>query len=190
MNFNQLIPDFSALGKIDYRKPAVDKNNTLALIALCAAVLAVVFVFLPWCKYGTNETISGIASMFGAKPSASISSNLGITLWYGILGFIFALVAVGGVLYKQYALAFWAAILCVIFGIVGWCCLADCTTTVSMFGQTHTEKTPAAEMKEGIAEGYMTVNHIGAILFFFSGLVTAACSFLLATGRKVVLNVK
>lgn len=188
MNFNQLIPDFSALGKIDYRKPAVDKNNTLALIALCAAVLAVVFIFLPWCKYGMNDTISGIASMFGAK--SSMSSNLGITLWYGILGFIFALVAVVGVLYKQYALAFWAAVLCVIFGLVGWCSLADCATTASAFGQTHTEKIPAAEMKEGIAKGRITVNHIGAILFFFSGLVTAACSFLLATGKKVVLNVK
>lgn len=188
MNFNQLIPDFNALGKIDYRKPVIEKNNTVALIALCAAALAVIFVFLPWCKYGMNDTVSGVASMFGAK--ASLSSNLGITLWYGILGFIFALVAVGGVLYKQYALAFWAAILCAIFGLIGWCSLADCSITASAFGQTHTEDLPIAKMKKGIAEGSVTVNHIGAILFFFSGLVTAACSFLLATGKKVVLNVK
>ncbi|MDE7129369.1 MAG: hypothetical protein K2O07_03505, partial [Alistipes sp.] len=161
---------------------------TVALAALCAGVLAIVFVFLPWCKYGMNEAVSGLASAFGAK--ASLSANLGITLWYGILGFIFAAVAVAGTLYKQHALAFWAAILCVLMGLIGWVSLADCTITTESFGHSTTHTAGADEIKESLDMGIATVNHIGAILFFFSGLVVAACSFLLATGKKVVFNVK
>ncbi|MBP3455604.1 MAG: hypothetical protein J6K38_05000 [Alistipes sp.] len=183
MDFNQLTPDFNALKSIDYRKPVVDKNNTVALVALCAAVLGVIFVFLPWCKYSMTSVASGLASVFGA--SGSLSSNLGITLWYGILGFIFAAVAFAGVLYKQYALAFWAAVLCVILGLIGWLSLADCTVTASVFGHTETSTKSSADMKEAIAAGMAVVNHIGAILFFLSGLVTAACTFMLATGKKL-----
>lgn len=188
MNFNSLIPDFNALGSIDYRKPVVDTKNTVALVALCAAVLGVIFVFLPWCKYAMNETVSGLASAFGAK--ASFSSNLGITTWYGIFGFIFAAVAVVGVLYKQYALAFWAAVLCVLMGLIGWVSLADCTITAEGFGQSESHTASAKELKESIDMGIMTVSHIGAILFFLSGLVTAACSFMLATGKSVEFKVK
>lgn len=173
MDFNQLTPDFNALKSIDYRKPVVDKNNTVALVALCAAVLGVIFVFLPWCKY------AGDLGMF--SDMAKVSSNIGITLWYGIFGFIFAAVAVAGVLYKQYALAFWAAVLCVIMGLIGWLSLADCTISVSVLGMSKTETIPAAELKEKGADP----NHIGAILFFLSGLVTAACTFMLATGKKL-----
>ena len=187
MNFNSLIPDFNAVKAIDYRKPVVDTKDTVAFVALCAAALGVIFVFLPWCKYGLDSSMSGLAGAIGAM--ASFSSNLGITLWYGILGFIFAAVAVAGVLYKQYALAFWAAVLCVVMGLIGWVSLADCTITYSAFGMSETETVTAAQIKKAGLNG-ATVNHIGAILFFLSGLVTAACTFMLATGKKVVLNVK
>lgn len=127
--------------------------------------------------------------MIGNFGSVSFSANLGITLWYGILGFIFAAVAVAGVLYKQYALVFWATILCIVMGIVGWASLADCTVTYSAFGETHSETATAAQIrKEGLNGA--TVNHIGAILFFLAGLVTAVCSFLLATGTKVEFKAK
>lgn len=196
MNFNSLIPDFNALKGIDYRKPVVDKSNTVALVALCAAVLGVIFVFLPWCKYSVNESeisrgFLSFGTIFrGANVDVSASTNLGITLWYGIFGFIFAAVAVAGVLYKQNALAFWAAVLCVILGLIGWLSLADCTMTISILDYNDITNATADEMKEVIDKKMATVNHIGAILFFFSGLVTAACTFMLATGKKVVLNVK
>lgn len=48
MDFTKLNPDFNALGRLDYSKPVIDTKNTIALIALVAAVLSVVFVFLPW----------------------------------------------------------------------------------------------------------------------------------------------
>lgn len=170
MNFNSLIPDFNALKGIDYRKPVVDKSNTVALVALCAAVLGVIFVFLPW------------FSLSGHGESVSRS---GITLWYGIFGFIFTAVAVVGVLYKQNALAFWAAVLCVILGLIGWFSVPSLTQD----GKSLT----ADEVKIAIEVGKflgVKAGHIGAILFTITGLVTAACTFMLATGKKVVLNVK
>lgn len=172
MNFNSLIPDFNALKGIDYRKPVVDKSNTVALVALCAAVLGVIFVFLPW------FSVSGLSG-------SEAASRLGISLWYGIFGFIFAVVAVAGVLYKQNALAFWAAVLCVILGLIGWFVVPSLTHR----GKTLT----AEEVNLAIEIGKIfnvKVGHIGAILFTFAGLVTAACTFMLATGKKVVLNVK
>lgn len=165
MDFNQLTPDFNALKSIDYRKPVVDKNNTVALVALCAAVLGVIFVFLPW---------------FSLSADGHSASRLGIGLWYGIFGFIFAAVAVAGVLYKQYALAFWAAALCVILGLIGW---------FSVPALTKDGKTMSAdEVKLAIEIGKLIgvkVGHIGAILFTLAGLATAGSTFMLATGKKL-----
>lgn len=38
MDFTKLNPDFNALGRLDYSKPVIDTKNTIALIALVAAV--------------------------------------------------------------------------------------------------------------------------------------------------------
>ncbi len=165
MDFNQLTPDFNALKSIDYRKPVVDKNNTVALVALCAAVLGVIFVFLPW---------------FSLSGHGESVSRLGISLWYGIFGFIFAAVAVAGVLYKQNALAFWAAVLCVILGLIGWFSVPSLTQD----GKSLT----ADEVKVAIEVGKLIgvkAGHIGAILFTLAGLATAGSTFMLATGKKL-----
>lgn len=169
MDFNQLTPDFNALKSIDYRKPVVDKNNTVALVALCAAVLSVIFVFLPW------FSASGLSG-------SETASRLGISLWYGIFGFIFAAVAVAGVLYKQYALAFWAAVLCVILGLIGWFSIPSLTVN----GKTATSEQIELLIKAGklLGDG-VKVGHIGAILFTLAGLATAGSTFMLATGKKL-----
>lgn len=167
MDFNQLTPDFNALKSIDYRKPVVDKSNTVALVALCAAVLGVIFVFLPW---------------FSLSVDGESASRLGIGLWYGIFGFIFAAVAVAGVLYKQYALAFWAAVLCVILGLIGWFSIPSLTVD----GKTATSEQIELLIKAGklLGDG-VKVGHIGAILFTLAGLATAGSTFMLATGKKL-----
>lgn len=173
MDFTKLNPDFNALGRLDYSKPVIDTKNTIALIALVAAVLSVVFVFLPW--------FSMKVSMFGQSVSAS---RLGITTWYGIIGLIMALTAVAGVLYKQYALAFWAAVICVVLGFIGWLSYASLT----MDGRTVT----ADDIKLALAAnfGAVSIGHLGAILFFFSSAIAAVCSLLMATGRKIDVNLR
>lgn len=168
MDFTKLNPDFNALGRLDYSKPVIDTKNTIALIALVAAVLSVVFVFLPW--------FSVKVSMFCQSESAS---RLGITTWYGIIGLIMALTAVAGVLYKQYALAFWAAVICVVLGFISY-------ASLTMDGRTAT----ADDIKLVANFGDVTIGHLGAILFFFSSAIAAVCSLLMATGRKIDVNLR
>lgn len=176
MDFTKLNPDFNALGRLDYSKPVIDTKNTIALIALVAAVLSVVFVFLPW--------FSVKVSMFGQSESAS---RLGITTWYGIIGLIMALTAVAGVLYKQYALAFWAAVICVVLGFIGWLSYASLT----MDGRTATaDDIKLAANFLAANFGAVTIGHLGAILFFFSSAIAAVCSLLMATGRKIDVNLR
>ena len=117
--------------------------------------------------------------MFG--PS-EIASRLGFTTWYGIIGLIMALTAVAGVLYKQYALAFWAAVICVVLGFIGWLSYASLT----MDGRTAT----ADDIKLAANFGAVSIGHLGAILFFFSSAIAAVCSLLMATGRKIDVNLR
>ena len=110
-----------------------------------------IFVFLPWCK----------ATWLGQTGDV----YLGITTWYGILGFIMALVAVAGSLYKQYSFTFWAAVLGVLFGIIGMIVVPD----------TSAEELEMAKMLG------VEVSHVGAILYFVASLVAGAGAFLKVT---------
>lgn len=151
MDFNKLLPDFNAIGKTDWAKPQVDTKDVMGLVALVGAALMLIFVFLPWCK----------ATWLGQTGEV----YLGITTWYGILGFIMALVAVAGSLYKQYSFTFWAAVLGVLFGIIGMIVVPD----------TSAEELELAKML-GIK-----VSHVGAILYLVASLVAGAGAFLKAT---------
>ena len=151
MDFNKLLPDFNAIGKTDWAKPQVDTKDVMGLVALVGAALMLIFVFLPWCK----------ATWLGQTGDV----YLGITTWYGILGFIMALVAVAGSLYKQYSFTFWAAVLGVLFGIIGMIVVPD----------TSAEELELAKMF-GIK-----VSHVGAILYLVASLVAGAGAFLKAT---------
>lgn len=151
MDFNKLLPDFNAIGKTDWAKPQVDTKDLMGLVALVGAALMLIFVFLPWCK----------ATWLGQTGDV----YLGITTWYGILGFIMALVAVAGSLYKQYSFTFWAAVLGVLFGIIGMIVVPD----------SSAEELELAKML-GIK-----VSHVGAILYLVASLVAGAGAFLKAT---------
>lgn len=174
MNFKALIPDFGAIGRTDWSKPSVDTKNVWALGAILAAVLMVIFVFLPW---------------FGLDiPFIGPVTRLGITLWYGIFGFIFALVAICSTLYMHYSLGFWASLLGVIMGLLGMICWASLTYD----GDTQT----AAELKEGVeafkslasglgSKGEISTIRYGAILYFVSALVGVVANFFAATGIQL-----
>lgn len=148
MSTNKLIPDFNAIEKIDWSKPELNTKDTFSLVSFAGAALMVVFVFLPWC----SASWEGVAG----------DSYLGITTWYGILGFIMALVAVVGALYKQNALTFCAAVVGVVFGIVGMVVIPYTTS---------------AEVELAKAIG-IEISHVGAILYLIAAVVAAAGSYL------------
>ena len=169
MNLNALIPDFKALGKIDWSKPQVDTKNVCALATLAGAVLMLIFCFCPW---------------FGLKnPEESETiTRLGITLWYGIFGFIFALVTVAGTLYRQHALAFCASVLCLLMGLLGMVCWASLKQDgIEVDGDLLKDM-----VELGKAFGAkISVVRWGAILYFISALVAAGGSFCSATGLEL-----
>ena len=166
MDFKKLVPDFNALKNVNWAKPEVDTKNTLGMAGLVAAALMVVFVFLPWIGITGNVIIAEISA-----------SSLGITTWYGILGFIFGLVAVAGALYKQHALAFCASACGVLMGILGLVCYASITYEgVTM---TADEVKFAAE-----AEAGADVSRIGAILYLVAALVSAAAAYLTISKKE------
>lgn len=154
MDLNALLPDFNAIGKTDWSKPEVkfDTKDVPGLAAIGGAALMLIFVFLPWCT----------VSWFGISES-----SLGITTWYGILGFIMALVAVAGVLYKHYSLTFCAAVVGVIFGIIGMIIVPDSSSA-------------EVEMAEALG---MEISHIGAILYLVACVVAGAGAYLKITKK-------
>lgn len=154
MDFKTLLPDFNAIGKTDWSKPEVkfDTNDAHGLAAIGGAALMLIFVFLPWCS----------VSWLGQSES-----YLGITTWFGIFGFIMALAAVAGALYKHYTLTFCAAVLGVIFGIIGMIVVPDST---------------AEEVEMAKALGF-EISHIGAILYLVACVAAGAGAYLKITKK-------
>ena len=165
MDFKKLIPDFNALKSVDWKKPALDTQNILALVGLAAAALMVVFVFLPW---------------FGIEFFVKVN-RLGITLWSGIFGLIFGLAACAGSLYKQPSLTFCASAGGVLMGLLGMICYASLTYN------GHTES--ASDIKEALDDASkwgmeINVNRIGAILYFIAAVASTAISYLAVTKKQ------
>lgn len=164
MDFKKLTPDFNALGKTNFANPTVDTKNIFGVAALVASLLMVVFVFCPW---------------FGLAANGGVITRLGITLWYGILGFIFALATLCFSLYKHYNFAFFSSLVCVLMGILGMVCYASLTED----GVT----VDAEYIKHGVKIAKMAgkdfdIVRWGSILYFLSALVAAAGSFCAAVG--------
>lgn len=148
MNFMKLF-DFAALKNVNWAKPALETKNVFTWISLGMISLMLLFVFFPW---------------FGAYISDDGTFRLGITLWNGILGFLFAGAAMVGWLYKQPAIVFWASVTAMILGFIG------------MFGYTSLSAdgyTWSAAEVEVIVEGFrgrIETTHFGAVLFFLASL--------------------
>lgn len=143
--------DFAALKNVNWAKPALETKNVFTWISLGMISLMLLFVFFPW---------------FGAYSAFTDDGTfrLGITLWNGILGFLFAGAAMVGWLYKQPAIVFWASVTAMLLGFIG------------MFGYTAlTENgyTLSAAEVEVMVEGFrgrIETTHIGAVLFFLASL--------------------
>lgn len=173
MDYKEFVPDFDAVGKTDWSKPEVDTNDTMSLLALGGAALMLIFVFLPWCTFNSDITMS--------------VSRLGITTWYGVFGFLLALCAAAGTLYKHYTVTFAAAVCGVIFGLIGMTVVPSFT----IFGQTLSgdmvkmgvEAAKAASIF-GFGDSYIpTLTHTGAVLFMLASIAAGAGAFLKITKK-------
>jgi hypothetical protein len=164
MNFMKLF-DFAALKNVNWAKPALETKNVFTWISLGMISLMLLFVFIPWFGVYSGITDDG-------------TFRFGITLWNGILGFLFAGAALVGWLYKQPAIVFWASVTAMILGFIG------------MFGYTSLSAdgyTWSAAEVEVIVEGFrggVETTHIGAILFFLASLGSSVVACLYAVLPK------
>lgn len=170
MDFKKFIPDFGAIAKTNFAAPAVGKGNVRNTVLAVLSLLMVVAVFLPWFHWEYFLTGSG------ENPETTLEAynKLGIASLWGILGFVVALVTLFGVLYKQYALAFWAAILAAIFGCFGSCMVTGFEFAIGKEDYiVFEESLKMAKM----TDSYLPVTHIGAELFMVVAVLVAALSF-------------
>ena len=160
MNFMKLF-DFAALKNVNWAKPALETKNAFTWISLGMISLMLLFVFIPW--FGAYNEFTGDGAY-----------RLGISLWNGILGFLFAGAALVGWLYKQPAIVFWASVTAMLLGFIGmfgYAALTDNGITLS-----------AAEV-EVMVEGFrgrIETTHIGAVLFFLASLGSSVVACLYA----------
>ena len=168
MDFKTLLPDFNAIGKTEWGKPSVDTKDTMNLVALVGVVLMVVFVFLPWAKL----TVSALGE-------SAEGSRLGITLWYGIFGLICALAALVGVLYKHTSLTFCAAVLGLVFGLIGLLSVPDFTIAGEKVTSDEVKTAlEASKLTKVAGVGGASISHLGAILYMVASGVTAVAAYL------------
>lgn len=166
MDFKTFLPDFDAVKKTDWGKPQlkVDTKDPIGLAFLAGAVLMVVFVFLPWI------TVTGSS----AAGSASVKT-LGISTWYGVFAFLCGAVAVVGVLYKHTELAFCAAVLGVLFGVIG------VIIEPAVSGEVSADVSYGG--MQASAKAKVTVSHLGAYLYLVATVVTGAAAYLKITKK-------
>lgn len=106
MNKN-LVPDSEALLNTDFRNPQIDKSNKKSVLLLILAVAMFAVVFIPWFCIGVE--VEDVASI---KLRA-----FGFQTLLGIVGGVVALVAVAGVVYRHYAVTFWASLAAIVLGL-------------------------------------------------------------------------
>jgi hypothetical protein len=175
MDLNKFLPDSNAIRKTDWSKPDLnfDTKDPFRLIAAGGALLMIIFVFLPWCTYEIN---------------AFSASRIGITTWYGIFGFLLAVVALGGVLYNHYSLTFTAAVVGIIVAIIGM----TVVPTIIMHGKPYTGsviQALIADMEYKAARfgsrnfDVPTLSHTGAILYLVATLVAGVGAYLKMTKK-------
>jgi hypothetical protein len=164
MNFMKLF-DFAALKNVNWAKPALETKNAFTWISLGMISLMLLFVFIPW--FGAYNDITGDGAY-----------RLGITLWNGILGFLFAGAALVGWLYKQPAIVFWASVTAMILGFIGMFGYASLTDNGITLSAAEVEV-----MVEGF-RGRIETTHIGAILFFLASLGSSVVACLYAVLPK------
>lgn len=160
MDFKTLLPDFNAIGKTEWGKISMDTKNPMNLVMALGAVLMVVFVFLSWSTLVVED---------------ESYTKAGISTWYGVFALIMGLVALVGVLYNHTSLAFCAAVLGLVFGLMGVLIVPE----MVIEGEVNSPD----EIKDGIKTLKKMgldceLKHLGAILYMVASGVTAVVAYL------------
>lgn len=161
MDIKTFLPDFSAVAKSNWSKPSFNTSTPVNIAMLVGAALMLVFVFTPWTTFEYSS--------WGWKFEGS---TFGFTTWYGFLGFLCAVAAVVGVLYGHTELTFCAAVLGLLFGLLGVIMVAD----VSEGLIEYTSKEIKALVKDPYTSA--SVGHWGAYIYLVATVVTGAASYL------------
>ena len=163
MNIKELLPDFNAISKTDWSKPQLDTKDKGGIVMLTAAIFMVVAVFMSWTEY--NVTLYD-------KQTYS-ESVTGISQWYGAFCLIFGLAAVVGILYNHKSLAFSAAILGIIFGLM----LASQYPEAKIGQFTVNSEATWKELVRRPNVKFHHISHTGQSSYFVASLVLAIMSF-------------
>ena len=169
MDFKTLLPDFEAIKKTDWKKPQVDTKYTKKFAMLVCAGLMLVFVFFAWLKLTAN---TGVMTYEGSK--------MGIATWYGFFAFLCALAAVAGCVYNHTTLTFCAAVLGILFALIGLMSFPEIIMTALYRGKTYTEVVSSEAQWNQFIENYKstTISYTGAGLYLFASIATAVLAFL------------
>ena len=168
----KFIPDFRAIGKTSWSKPNFDTGNPFWWVMVGAALLMVVFVFIPWQTLEPAITATSYGGHVISYGVIQTSATIGVTTWYGLLGLFFALVVVYGAFYNQKQYVFCGALLAAIMGLIG----VLCTTGAYIDGKYFPAEEIISEVNENNSK--LSVSHTGAICFLVTSLVAAATAFL------------
>lgn len=167
MDFKQLLPDFSALSKTDWKSPLATKPNLKELgdLLLClGTILMVVFLFVPWFKI--------------SQHGSSVTSGVFGSAW-NIIGFILTIVALVGLLYDNAQLVFCAAALAAVCAVVSLLTYPSLTENgVTLNGD---------EVKTLVDTVKPEVSRLGAILFLISSAAAAVGAYLKIAGKKIIV---
>ncbi len=165
MNFKALFPNFGAISQTKWDEPDFSKKN---LGSILLVIIMIVAVFLPWLRF---EMVNP-----DKQHDLLTDNQLGITSWYGIVGFVGALITAYGVLYKQHAVALWGSVLAVVMGYIGATSYADVKV------DDYVVFKESLESFERNGEG-LPVTHIGANIFLLAASICAVMSFIKASGN-------
>ena len=172
MDLKTLLPDFEAIGKTDWSKPKIDTKDSVTLFSFIASALMVVFVFLSWIKLTATYDLG----YFNANAEGE---KMGVETWYGVCALICGLTAVVGCLYQHTTLTFSAAVLGLVFGIVGYMSFPEISVKVSAMGLSETEVVKSLDdWKEGVEDAKSSdISHLGAILYMVASAVAALTAY-------------
>ena len=138
------------------------------------AALMVVFVFLSWIKLTATYDLG----YFNASANAE-GEKMGVETWYGVCALICGLAAVVGCLYQHTTLTFSAAVLGLVFGIVGYMSFPEVTVKISAMGMSETEVVKSLDdWKEGVEDAKSSdISHLGAILYMIASAIAALIAY-------------
>lgn len=159
MNNQNLLPDFGAIAKTDWGKPAVNTKDTLSLVAVIASAVMLITLFLPW---------------FGISEEGLSMTKMGLATWTGIFALIGTLAALVGSLYNHKGLAFCGAALSALFALIS----LFCVFSLSMSVMGISREVPVEDVKRALQHGGVSAVRWGAIFHLIAAAATAVVTYL------------